>query len=331
MLLTHSVRYACRDYGELPDEARLAADIDKMISELKALRKAPEIKPCTVPAIFDPEMSSVLFHEALGHRLEGERQREEEEGKTFKGKIGEKILPEFLTLFDDPTMPNYKDKTLFGFYLYDDEAVQAQRVTLVEDGILRNYLMSRKPVEQFPKSNGHGRLCVNSESDFCSWREPSPIGRMANLEVRSKKQLPREQLEQQLIEECKKRGLDFGLIFVGSTGGHTSTNQYDYQAFLGRPKLVYKLNVNDRSRELVRGVNIVGTPLNTLENIIATGDDYDVFNGHCGAESGFIPVSGIAPSILLGEIEIQKSPEEKERPPLLPPPAVDQAVVAVTP
>ena len=323
MLLKHSIDYACRNHEELPTETEIADGIEKMVSELKGMRTADEIKPCTVPAIFDAQMSSAFFHEAIGHRLEGDRLQEEEEGHTFKDKVGQKVLPEFLTLLDNPELSEFNGKSLFGYYHYDDEGVPGQKVVLVEDGILKNYLMSRRPAKDFPRSNGHGRLSVHS-CGYCSWFGESPMSRMANLIIRSNNELSSEQLEKRLIEECEKRGAEFGLIFEGTLGGHTSTETYDYQAFVTNPRLVYRLDAKTGTRTLVRGVTIVGTPLNALDKIIATGDDYGVFNAYCGAESGVIPITGIAPSILLSEIEVQKIAEKKERPPVLPPPAFDE-------
>jgi predicted Zn-dependent protease len=323
MLLTHSIDYACRDHEELPGETEMAAAIEKMISELKSMQKAEEIKPCTVPAIFDPEMSSAFIHEAIGHRLEGSRLEEEEEGHTFKDKVGQKVLPEFLTLLDNPELREFNGKSLYGHYHFDEEGVPGQKIVLVENGILKNYLMSRRTAKGFPKSNGHGRLSIDSFG-YYHWYGISPMSRMANLIVRSSNELSSEELEKGLIEECKKRGVEFGLIFEGTLGGHTSTAKYDYQAFTASPRLVYRLDAKTGARTLVRGVSLVGTPLNALDKIVATGDDYGVFNAYCGAESGVIPNTGIAPSILLSEIEVQKIAEEKERHPILPPPAFDE-------
>jgi predicted Zn-dependent protease len=268
-------------------------------------------------------MSGAFIHEAIGHRLEGNRLEEEEEGHTFKDKVGQEVLPTFLTLLDDPGLAEFNGKSLFGHYYYDEEGVRGQKVVLVENGILKNYLMSRRPAKGFPKSNGHGRLSIDSFG-YYHWYGISPMSRMANLIVRSNKELSQEELEKRLIEECKKRGAEFGLIFKGTLGGHARTQKYDNQTFSTSPSLVYRLDARTGERTLVRGVSIVGTPLNALDKIIATGDDYGVFNGYCGAESGVIPQADIAPSILLSEIEVQKDSEEKERPPLLPPPAFDK-------
>lgn len=287
----------------LPSKEELMKSAEEVASELIALRTSPEMEPYTGPAILSPEAAGVLFHEVIGHRLEGERQRSPSEGMTFKNKIGEKIIPEFLTVIDDPTLKEENGKALSGYYEVDDEGVPAQRVVLVENGILRNFLLSRRMVKGFTRSNGHGRADEGSK----------PMARMGNLIVRSSRTLPMEELERQLLQLLKEKNKPFGIILQHVEGGETNTSRYGFQAFKGTPVIVYKVYADDGRKELVRGVDIVGTPLAILEKIIATSDTYGVFNGICGAESGFIPVSTVAPAILVSEIELQKKSVEKKR------------------
>jgi TldD protein len=310
-LLDNSRDYYAPLESQLPDEATLRAETKEMIQELLALRKAQAIDPYTGPAILAPEAAGVLFHEAVGHRLEGERQNNDSEGKTFKGQVGKRILPTFISIFDDPTRRAMGGKQLNGYYLYDEEGVKAQKVTLVEQGVLRNYLLSRKPVEGEMASNGHGRSQGNR----------TPIARMANLIVESKKQVSDAELKRMLIAEAKRQGKPYGLIIRDITGGNTNTSNWGYQAFKGVPRMVYRVDVRDGKETLVRGVEIVGTPLSSINKIIATGKTQGVFNGFCGAESGNVPVSAVAPATLLREIELQRSMEGKDRPPILLSPA----------
>jgi TldD protein len=302
--------YAPTEAG-LPDDARIAVATTEVISELLALRAAPAIDPYTGPAILAPEAAGVLFHEAVGHRLEGERQDDETEGKTFVGQLGKPMLPSFLSLSDDPTRQDLDGEPLNGFYLYDEEGVKAQRALLVQDGVLRTYLLSRHPVEGFLASNGHGR----------SQGTRKPVARMANLMVESKRQVSEAQLKKMLIAEAKRQGKPYGLIIRDITGGNTNTSSYGYQAFKGIPRMVYRVDVRDGKETLVRGVEIVGTPLSAMNRIMATGKQRGVFNGFCGAESGNVPVSTVAPATLLQELELQRAVEGKDRPPLLPSPA----------
>jgi len=296
---------------KLPNDRQLTDATHKLIDELLALRAAPAIDPYTGPAILEPAAAGVLFHEAVGHRLEGERQDDDAEGKTFRGQIGHQVLPSFITIYDDPTLRERGGQELNGYYRFDEEGVSAQRTALVEGGVLRNYLLSRHPVEGFLHSNGHGRSQGNRK----------PVARMANLLVESKRMVSDAELKRMLIAEAKRQGKPYGLIIRDITGGNTNTSTFGYQAFKGVPRMVYRVNVRDGKETLVRGVEIVGTPLSSINKILATTGTPGVFNGFCGAESGNVPVSTVAPSTLLQEIELQRAMEGKDRPPLLESPA----------
>jgi predicted Zn-dependent protease len=254
--------------------------------------------------------AAVFFHEVLGHRIEGQRQRGRDEGQTFAKKINEKILPDFLSVVDDPTQRLLGGTELSGWYRYDDEGVPAERVEVVKDGILKNFLMGRMPVKNFSHSNGHGR----SQSGLM------PVGRQGNLIVTSSKMIPDADLRTRFIEEIKKQGKPYGLYFEDIQGGFTLTSRSMPQAFQVLPVMVWRVYADGRPDELVRGVDIVGTPLTVLTGIVATGQTSSVFNGICGAESGNIPVSAAAPAMLFSEIEVQKRKYGDTRPPILPPP-----------
>ncbi len=260
------------------------------------------------------EAAGVYFHETVGHRLEGERQNDEKEGRTFKGQVGKRVLPEFLSVIDDPTARAVGKQTLNGYYTFDDEGVPARGVTLIDSGVLRDYIKSRTPIAGSLHSNGHGRAEGTA----------APMGRMANLFVRSKRQVPVEKLKAMLLDEVRRQGKPFGLIITDITGGSTNTTNYGYQAFKGQPRLVYRVDAKTGAETLVRGVEMVGTPLTTVSKIVATSDTEGVFNGFCGAESGFVPVSTVAPAVLMSEIELQRTQKEAERPPILPPPWDDK-------
>ncbi|MBM4783715.1 MAG: TldD/PmbA family protein [Archangiaceae bacterium] len=301
--------YAPRE-DQLPSDDEITKETARMMADLLALKSAPTIDPYTGPALFEPDAAGVLFHEAVGHRLEGERQDNDAEGKTFRGQVGKPVLPAFLSVFDDPTLAARAGRALNGHYAFDEEGVAGQRVTLVQDGVLKNFLLSRRPTEGFTKSNGHGRAQSNRK----------PVARMANLIVESKKSLADVDLKKALIAEAKRQGKPYALIIRDITGGNTNTTSYGYQAFKGTPRMVVRVDVRDGKETLVRGVEIVGTPLSSINKVLATGKKEGVFNGFCGAESGMVPVSTVAPAVLLQEIELQRSMEGKDRPPLLPSP-----------
>lgn len=298
--------------AQLPSDAELKALTQTMADELLALRAAPVLDPYNGPAILAPTAAGVLFHEAVGHRLEGERQTNDTDGKTFRGQVGKQMLPPFLSIYDDPTVRAVDGKNLNGYYLFDDEGVKGQRTVLVENGVLKSFLLSRRPVEGFSQSNGHGRSQGNRQ----------PIARMANLIVESKKSVTDAELKKMLIAEAKRQGKPYGLIIRDIQGGNTNTSSYGYQAFKGMPRMVYKVDVKDGKETLVRGVEIVGTPLSSVNRVLATGPKVGVFNGFCGAESGSVPVSTVAPATLIQEIELQRTMEGKDRPPILPSPVV---------
>jgi TldD protein len=151
------------------------------------------------------------------------------------------------------------------------------------------------------------------------------VSRQGNLIIQSNNTVPYKHLREMLIEECKKQGKPYGLIFDDFAGGFPMTVRRGPQAFKVLPLYVYRVYADGRPDEVVRGVDIVGTPLTCFSKILITGDDDGVFNGTCGAESGGVPVSAVSPSILVSEIEVEKRQKEQEKPPILPPPEHDEA------
>ncbi|GAC1636244.1 MAG: hypothetical protein NVS9B14_14710 [Candidatus Acidiferrum sp.] len=297
----------------LPNEKELTEKGEKMATDLSALRKAPVAEPYDGPALLSGRAAAVFFHEVLGHRLEGHRQKDEDEGQTFTKKVGQEVLPKFLSVTDDPTKVELAGVKLAGTYEHDNEGVPAQRVEVIKDGVLKSFLMSRMPIKGFEHSNGHGR------------NQPGlmPTGRQGNLIVSSTQTVPEKDMRQKLIDEVKKQNKPYGLYFDDIQGGFTLTTRALPQAFQVLPVIVYKVYPDGRPDELVRGVDIVGTPLAALTRIVTTGDEQHVFNGVCGAESGSVPVSAAAPAMLFSEMEVQKRAHEHERPPLLPPPGFE--------
>jgi TldD protein len=302
--------FEAEDVAHLPDQKTLVDKTVAMAKNLEALREAPVTEPFNGPAILSGRASAVFFHEVLGHRLEGQRQRGDEEGQTFTKLLGKPILPSFLSVADDPTKESFNGTPLSGHYFYDDEGQQARRVDLIKDGVLETFLMSRLPIASFSTSNGHGRAETGH----------MPTGRQGNLIVTSSKAVSDKELRQMLIDEAKKQGKPYGLYFEDISSGFAVTTRRSPQAFQVIPLVVYRVYVDGRPDELVRGVSIVGTPQAALNRIVATGDKQDIFNGICGAESGSIPVSAVAPAMLVSEIETQRQSQGTARPPILPPP-----------
>lgn len=305
--------FQARSLDRLPSDAEVAARVEKMASDLKSLRSAPVAEPFDGPALLSGKAAAVFFHEVLGHRIEGQRQRGEREGQTFTKKINQQVLPEFLSVADDPTQQSLNGTELSGTYKYDDEGISASRVDVIKDGILRNFLMARMPITGFEKSNGHGRGQAGA----------MPVGRQGNLIVTSSRTVSDAELRQQFIAEIKKQGKPYGLYFEDIQGGFTLTQRTMPQAFQVLPVLVWRVYPDGRPDELVRGVDIVGTPLSAMNRILVTGQKTAVFNGVCVAESGSVPVSAAAPAMLFSDIEVQKRAHTLHRPPILAPPGFE--------
>ena len=309
-------RYANFDWldpKDAPDDKTVFATIDQLTKETVELDKAPLADPYVGPALLTGRAAAVFFHEVFGHRAEGFRQKDITEGQTFTNKVGEKIMSDFISIKDDPTEAKLNGQMLLGNYLFDDEGVPAQDVSLVDHGVLKTFLMSRSPLIDIPESNGHGRRQLGYV----------PVARQGNLIVSSSKTMSDAQLRRRLIELVKEQGKPYGLLIDDISGGFTFTGRGQPQAFQVEPLVVFRVYPDGRPDEMVRGVNIVGTPLTSLKNIEATGEKQEVFNGYCGAESGSVPVAAVSPAILISQMEFAKKETSTDKPPILPPPAHD--------
>jgi predicted Zn-dependent protease len=311
-------RYRNYDAGSiegLPSDDDVLRDLRRSAGELKALLAAPVIEPYTGPAIIRNRAAGVYFHEVLGHRLEGHRQKMFDEGQTFTKMLGRPVVAPFLSVYDDPTLASFRGVFLRGHYAYDDEGVAARRLPLVQDGVLRSFLMSRSPIRGFPASNGHGRRSPGN----------AVVARMGNTIVEASRSVPYETLRSMLVAEVRRQGKPYGLVLDDITGGYTGTNRRTPQSFKVLPLLVWRVYPDGRPDEAVRGVDLVGTPLTAFGKIVAAGDDPAVFDGTCGAESGWVPVSAVSPSLLVSEIEVEKQAKSSEKPPVLPSPLAERS------
>lgn len=300
------------DPAALPDIETLSTWADEVAADTVALRDADEGEPYTGPVLLRGKAAGVFVHEVLGHRVEGHRQKDEDEGHTFRDKVGEQLLPESLSIIDDPTVATLAGEHLNGHYAYDQEGSPAKPAVLVEDGIFRGFLMSRSPIAGFSESNGHGRAQV--------WRQP--VARMANTIVTTTDPKSEAQLRRMMAAELRRQDREWGLIVDEIGGGFTMTGRVTPNAFNVRATYAWKVYADGRPDELIRGVDLVGTPLVALSNVLAAGSDPAVFNGFCGAESGSVPNSAVSPSLLIRQLEVQKKEGGSARPPLRPKPAV---------
>lgn len=298
---------------KLPTELELMKETNLMVDKLIKLKNATLAEPYTGPAILSAEASGVFFHEIFGHRVEGHRMKDENDGQTFKTRMNEKVLPKTLSVSFDPTQRYFENQYLIGNYKYDDQGVASRKVKIIEKGVLKNFLFSRTPIEEGEKSNGHGRASIGS----------SAVSRQSNMFISSSKPLNNDALRKKLRKECKRQNLEYGYFFKEVTGGFTTTGRYMPNAFNVFPTEVYRVYVDGRPDVLVRGVDLIGTPLSMFSEIEAAGDDKDVFTGFCGAESGWVPVSTISPAIFVKKIETQRKAQLFSKGTLLPTPKLN--------
>jgi len=309
--IEQEVTLATSDLAELPDEEGIARLVRGRIDLLRALAKAPHLPSFSGPVLLAPVPAGLFFHEVVGHRLEGSRLLSSDEGATFANLRGKPIAPRFVDIADDPTVDRFLGKSLIGGFRYDDEGRRAMRAELVAGGVLKSFLTSAAPVPGQKDLNGHAR----------SARHERPISRMGNLFVTSREPLSQEALWDRFLAEIRRKKAPYGIFVRETLGGETETRSYDFQAFKG--EIMHAERVSpDGKRELCRGVDFVGTPLSALDSLVALGDDVTVDNAYCGAESGMIPVSTIAPSALMASLELQSKDRQRYAPFALPPPKI---------
>ena len=293
--------------ADFPDDKTMMQDAKKIGRTAVSMKTAPVVEPYTGPAILSNDAAGVLFHEIFGHRVEGQRMKSENDGQTFKKKIGEVVLHKDLSVIFDPTITYYKNLPLNGSFKYDDEGVKGEKVTVIEKGVLKNFLMTRTPIDNFPKSNGHARAQAGRQ----------PVSRQSNLIVKTENPYTDSQLREMLIEEAKKQEKEYGYFFAKVQGGFTMTVRWLPNSFNISPLEVYRIYVDGRPDELVRGVDLIGTPLSVFSHIAAAGDTPGNFAGTCGAESGRLPAGCSSPALFVKQIELQKKDKEQSRPPII--------------
>ncbi len=300
----------------LPERSALVAEVDALEALISDLRVAPEQEPYTGPAILTDQAAAVFFHEILGHRMEGHRLKQVNDAQTLRSMVSQPIMPSFLSLYDDPGLERYVGTDLNGFYSFDSQGVPAQRAVLVKDGVLLGFLESRSPSAQDLASNGHGRRQAGYDA----------VTRQGNLIVEASTAVSEADLRAELIEQAREQGLEYALLIDSIQGGVTTTARGNPNAFSVDVLVAWRVYVDGRDDELVRGVDLIGTPLVTLERIVRAGEVHEVFNGMCGAESGMVPVAAISPSLLIDWVETQRKAKGQVAPPLLPPPGASVEV-----
>ena len=299
--------YFAYDLKELPTDGQALADAKWISETISKLLDAPVVDSYSGPMLMSGQAASVFFHEIFGHRIEGARLKNENDAQTFKKKVGELVLPEDISVIFDPQLKNSHGFPMNGQYVFDDEGVRGQRVEIVKNGVLTSFLMSRTPIEGFSQSNGHGRGNIQMNT----------FTRQSNTIIESANPRTEKELRAMLIEQLKAEGKEYGYLMDQVSGGFTTTGRYMPNAFNVTPYLVYRIFADGRPDEMVRGVDLVGTPLAIFSQITACGKDYDVFNGTCGAESGGVPASCVSPALYVKMVETQRKGRSQSLPPIL--------------
>jgi TldD protein len=300
MRLDRSHGYAVTDIKELPSEEKLLADATKMLATLKELRDAPIAdEEYRGPVLFSADAASTVFSDLVGENVLGLKPDLGQPARTkgaFATSYKSRVLPDFLSVVDDPTLTSMNGRSLMGKYDVDDEGVKAVSVSVIENGKLVNYLMGREPIRDFSASNGHGRARIPQNN-------PGPS--LGNMIVRSSETSSPEELKKKLIEICQQRELPYG-YYVETLGPQRV------------PRLLYKVWVKDGHEELVRGAIFGDLDTRTLRNdLIAVGNDVNVENHPLN-----IPHSVVNPSILFDELEVKRANANKDKLPDYPAPAV---------
>lgn len=305
------INFVTCDSDELPDERGILRMVRERVELMRGLSHAPHLSAFSGPVLLAPVPAGLFFHEVVGHRLEGSRLLSSDEGATFAALRGKAIAPSFVDIVDDPTERRFRGRSLIGSFDFDDEGRRAKRAQLVRAGVLESFLTTAAPIPGQKELNGHARNAYHER----------PISRMGNLFVASRKPLAAQELWERFLAEIRRRKAPFGIYVRETLGGETETKSYDFQAFKGEIMHAERVRPDGR-RELVRGVDFVGTPLSALESLVALGDDVTIDNAYCGAESGYIPVSTVCPSALMASLELQSKDRQRYSPFALPPPPI---------
>lgn len=284
---------------ELPKQDEIQTEARKLIATFSALKKAPLVEDdYRGPVLFSADAATSLFERLIVPNILGIRPDLGNPARTngeFASYYKQRVLPDFFTVVDDPSAREIDHQSLAGSYDVDDEGVAAQTVSVIDKGVLTNYLLGRSPIRDFPHSNGHGRTALAG----------APRPQISNLIFKAANGLSFDQLKQKLMQMCKDQGRPYG-YYVETTGPQLS------------PRLLWRVYVSDGHMELVRGAVFKQLDTRALRSdVVAAGNDTYVYNR---AEP--LPSSIVGPSILFGELEIQRANRTREKLPTYPAPAL---------
>jgi predicted Zn-dependent protease len=300
MRIDRSHEYVVTKADELPKPEQIEKDAQELIATFPQLAKAPVMEDdYHGPVLFSADASTALFERLLARNILGIRPDIGNPSRTsgdFASYYKSRVLPDFLTVVDDPHAKKMDDLTLAGNYDVDEEGVQAHAVTVIDKGVLTNYLVDREPIRDFPHSNGHGRTALYG----------APRPQISNLIIKASNGLSFDDLKKKLIQMCKDQGRPYG-YYVETTGGPQIT-----------PRLLWRVYTSDGHMELVRGAVFNQLDTRALRSdIIAAGNDRYIYNR---AEP--LPSSIVAPSLLFDDLELQRANRAREKLPSYPAPAL---------
>jgi TldD protein len=339
MLMRDSVVYQTRDAKRMPSEADMARDAAELAKRVSAMADAPMGENYSGPVLFEGVAGAQLFAEVFGRNLALSRKPVMEPGQAgslpaseLEGRIGARVMPEFLNIVDDPTRKDWKGTPLMGTYAADDEGVPAAPLSLVEKGTFKHYELTRQPMRGFSGSNGHARLAGSFGAK---------VAVPGNLLVTATETSPVPDLKKKLIDMCQQRQKPYGII-VRKMDFPSSASVDEARRILGGgqagnyrvslPLVVYRVYL-DGHEELVRGLKFRGLNVRSFKDVLAAGDDNNVFdymeNGApfalMGLGSEFAEVSVVAPSILIDDLELLKIEEELPKLPVVASPLLSRA------
>jgi TldD protein len=336
---------------QLPAADAVRKDLEKAGEQLITLRVSPPAADYDGPVLFEAPAAGSLLAQMLGPSLSGARgplamqsafdQLMDRLGgrSEWTGKLGSRVLPGPVSLLDDPTAKQFQGRDLLGTYDVDQEGVKAQRVELATNGLLLNFLMSRRPGPDLDHSNGHGRAAYLGD--------PRPMA--SNLFFSSSSGISPDEMKKKFMDSCKQNGnkwclivremdnpvlgvreqQDLSDIVMGAASGAATGDRL--------PLLVYRVDVSDGRESLIRGARLAGLTLRAVRNIAAIGNDQTAFDFMQSQQAGFagtalaafgsadsgVPSTVIAPSLLLDDVEVHGARGEPERLPLVPPPPIN--------
>ena len=302
MRLERSHGYVVTNADELPKPEEIQKDAEKLISTFNALKKAPLVEDdYRGPVLMSGDAATAVFERLVVPNILGLRPELGSSARTrgeFNSYYKNRVLPEFFTVEDDPLAKKVDGTSLAGSYDVDDEGVAAEKVTVVEKGVLSNYLLAREPIRDFPHSNGHGRTALAG----------APRPQISNLIFKAANPLTFDDLKHKLMQMCKDQGRPYG-YFVETTGPQLA------------PRLLWRVYVSDGHMELVRGAIFNQLDTRALRNdIVAAGNDNYVYN-----RSEPLPSAIVAPSVLFGELDIQRGNRQREKLPTYPAPTLSSS------